>query len=115
MQPYFFPYLGYFQLIAASDILVLHDDVQYIKGGWINRNKILFNSTSRMITLPVQKDAHGLAINARRYVQDHQACRDIINLIKQAYSQAPFFQPVIFLLDEIFTFEDRNVDASTKI
>lgn len=109
MQPYFFPYLGYFQLIAASDVFVLHDDVQYIKGGWVNRNRILLNGESRMITLPVQKDAYGLSINARSYVQDNQAYKDIINLIKQAYSKAPYFQQVLLLLNEILMFEDRNV------
>ncbi len=40
-QPYLFPYLGYLQLIAAVDQFVLHDDVQYIHQGWVNRNRIL--------------------------------------------------------------------------
>jgi len=109
MQPYFFPYIGYFQLIAVSDVFVLHDDVQYIKGGWVNRNRILFNGESRMITLPVQKDAHELPINARRYIADKQARKDIINLIKQAYPRAPFFQLIFSFLIELLMFEDKNV------
>ena len=109
MQPYFFPYIGYFQLIAASDVFVLHDDVQYIKGGWVNRNRILFNGKSRMITFPVQKDAYDLPINARRYVADQQARKDIINLVKQAYVRAPCYRQVFPLLDELLMFEDRNV------
>jgi hypothetical protein len=109
MQPYFFPYLGYFQLIAASDIFVLHDDVQYIKGGWVNRNRILLNGEDRMITYPVQKDAYELPINARSYVDDKQARKDIINLIKQAYAKAPFYQQVFPVLEELLMFEDRNV------
>lgn len=109
MQPYFFPYMGYFQLIAASDVFVLHDDVQYIKGGWVNRNRILLNGESRMITFPVQKDAYELPINARRYVDDQQARKDIINLIKQAYAKAPCYRQVFPLLDELLMFEDRNV------
>ena len=43
MQPYFLPYLGYWQLLAAADQFVLYDEVNYIKGGWINRNRILIN------------------------------------------------------------------------
>ncbi len=43
MQPYFFPYIGYWQLIHAVDRFVIYDDVNYIKGGWINRNRILIN------------------------------------------------------------------------
>lgn len=109
MQPYFFPYIGYFQLIAASDVFVLHDDVQYIKGGWVNRNRILFNGESRMITFPVQKDAYELPINARRYVDDKQARKDIINLLKQAYAKAPSYRQVFPLLDDLLMFEDRNV------
>jgi hypothetical protein len=109
MQPYFFPYMGYFQLIAASDIFVLHDDVQYIKGGWVNRNRILLNGASRMITLPVQKDDYVLPINARCYVDDKQARKYIINLIKQVYAKAPCYAQVFPMLDEILMFEDRNV------
>ena len=109
MQPYFFPYIGYFQLIAASDVFVLHDDVQYIKGGWVNRNRILLNGESRMITLPVQKGAYDLPINARSYVPDSQPYKDIANLIKQAYSKVPFFQQVFPLLNDTLMCADKNV------
>jgi len=109
MQPYFFPYIGYFQLIAASDVFVLHDDVQCIKGGWINRNRILLNGESRMITFPVQKDAYDLPINARSYVDDKQARKDIINLVRQAYARAPCYRQVFAMLEELVMFEDRNI------
>lgn len=109
MQPYFFPYIGYFQLIAASDVFVLHDDVQYIKGGWVNRNRILLNGEDRMITLPVQKGTYDLPINARSYVPDSQPYKDIVNLIKQAYSKAPFFRQVFPLLNDMLMCADKNV------
>lgn len=109
MQPYFFPYLGYFQLIATSDVFVLHDDVQYVKGGWVNRNRILLNGTSRMITFPVQKDSHHLPINARNYVDNRQARKDILNLVKQAYAKAPRYRQVFPLLEELMRFETANV------
>lgn len=109
MQPYFFPYIGYFQLIAASDIFVLHDDVQYIKGGWINRNRVLHRGRSHTITFPVQKSNYNLPINARNYVDDKQACKDIINIIKQAYAKAPFYRQVLPMIEELLAFEDRNV------
>lgn len=109
MQPYFFPYIGYFQLIAASDVFVLHDDVQYIKGGWVNRNRILLDGTDRMITFPVQKDAFDLPINARHYVEDKQARKDIVNLVRQGYAKAPCYREVFPLIQELLMFEDRNV------
>lgn len=55
MQPYLFPYLGYFQLINAVDIFVVYDDVQYIKEGWINRNKIQSNRNPILFTFGVKK------------------------------------------------------------
>lgn len=109
MQPYFFPYLGYFQLIAASDMFVLHDDVQYIKHGWVNRNQILLRGGARMITFPVRKGSHSLPINARQYVSDVQARKDLLNLIRTAYAQAPCFEDVFPLVEQAFTFDDLNV------
>ena len=57
MQPYLFPYIGYFQLISACDKFVIHDDVQYIKAGWFNRNRILKNGDYQFITLPLKGGA----------------------------------------------------------
>jgi hypothetical protein len=109
MQPYFFPYIGYFQLIAASNVFVLHDDVQYITGGWVNRNRILLNGEDRMITFPVQKAASVLPIKARSYVSGNQGLRHIINQVKQAYAKAPGYRHVFPLVEELLNFADRNV------
>jgi len=109
MQPYFFPYIGYFQLISASDVFVLHDDVQYITGGWVNRNRILLNGEDRMITFPVQKAAHFLPINERSYVSGNQGLRHIVNQVKQAYAKAPCYQQVFPLIEELLMYDDRNV------
>lgn len=53
MQPYFFPYIGYFALIKAVDKFVLYDDVAYIKNGWINRNRIKVGNNDNYVTVPV--------------------------------------------------------------
>jgi hypothetical protein len=63
MQPYFFPYLGYWQLIDTVDYFVIFDDVNYIKRGWINKNRILHNGNIESITLPIQKASQ----NSKRY------------------------------------------------
>ena len=55
MQPYIFPYLGYFQLVNAVDDFVFYDDVNFIKQGWINRNNILINNTKTLFTIPIKK------------------------------------------------------------
>ena len=51
MQPYFFPYIGYWQLIKNVDKYVVYDDVNYIKGGWINRNNFLINGQKKLVTI----------------------------------------------------------------
>lgn len=56
MQPYFFPYAGYFRLIAASDLFVIYDDVQHIRRGWVNRNKFTtITGELDWFTLPLKK------------------------------------------------------------
>lgn len=55
MQPYFLPYIGYFQLIAAADVFIIYDNIKYTKKGWINRNRMLVNSTDAIFSLPLKK------------------------------------------------------------
>ena len=63
MQPYFFPYIGYFSLINYVDKLVVFDTAQYIKQGWMNRNRILQpNKAWQYIIVPVKKHKHDTAI-----------------------------------------------------
>jgi hypothetical protein len=110
MQPYWFPYIGYFQLISASDVFVLHDDVQYIKGGWVNRNRILFNGKDRMVTLPVEKGPHDSPINSRCYLDDGGKSRSrMLRLIDEAYAKAPQYRQVRPMIEELLAIADPNV------
>ena len=67
MQPYFFPYIGYFQLINSVDKFIVYDNIQFTKKGWINRNRILQNGKDEYITIPLKKDSDYLNI-----VQKHR-------------------------------------------
>ncbi|NCO32134.1 WbqC family protein [bacterium] len=69
MQPYFFPYIGYFQLINAVDEFIIYDEIEYTKKGWINRNRILVNGKDEYITLPLKKSSDFLNVN-ERYLAD---------------------------------------------
>ena len=109
MQPYFFPYMGYFQLILHSDVFVFHDDVQYIKGGWVNRNRILSDNRLSWITFPVCKASHDRPINERRYVADERTRNRLLRRIAAAYRSAPFFKETYPLVQEIMSFADTNV------
>ena len=65
MQPYIFPYIGYFQLINSVDEFIIYDNIQYTKKGWINRNRILVNEKDQLITLPLKKASDYLNVNNR--------------------------------------------------
>jgi hypothetical protein len=110
MQPYLFPYIGYFQLISACDLFVLHDDVQYIKGGWINRNRILVNGQPKYIILPLRKDDFSKLINERHFtdgVSDEKAL--MLRQIEGAYRKAPFFRNTLELVDRCLACTDSNL------
>jgi len=57
MQPYFLPYIGYWQLINAVDKFVVYDNIEYTKKGWINRNRFLQNGKDELFTIPLKKDS----------------------------------------------------------
>ena len=109
MQPYFFPYIGYFQLMFQSDISVFHDDVQYINGGWVNRNRILRNGLPCWLTLPVRNASSHLAINQRYYRLDPTDVVRVLRRLAGAYQKAPQFAAVFPVVEELMNFDDKNV------
>jgi hypothetical protein len=109
MQPYFLPYVGYFQLIAASDLFVLYDEAQYMKGGWINRNRILLQGQPHWLTVPIAHDSVTAPINARRYRLDAQERRRLNAVLHAAYARAPQAEAALPLLAEALACPDDNV------
>ena len=106
MQPYLFPYIGYFQLINAVDKFVFYDDVQFIKGGWINRNYILEKAGRRLlVTLHLEGASANKKINNIR-VRDNS--RGLIKTIKINYSKAPFFNQVFPLIENVFKYATKK-------
>lgn len=110
MQPYFFPYIGYFQLINAVDEFVLYDNIEYTKKGWINRNRILVNGTDAMISLPLKKDSDYLYVNERFLADTWEVERKkILNRITESYRKAPHFKETFAVLEKCIMNEDRNL------
>lgn len=110
MQPYFFPYVGYFQLMAACDVFVILDDVQYIeKAGWANRNRILVNGKARWITVPVISAPHTNLFNQRRYKLGDQVTAKLLKSVLLAYRRAANFKKTYALIEEILSFPEPNV------
>jgi hypothetical protein len=109
MQPYFFPYVGYFQLIEAVDYFVVFDDVNYIKGGWINKNRILHNGNIESITLPVQKASQNRKINAHLRTNNNKALAKIKKQIQLAYCKAPNFNSIFPIVCKIIDYPEENL------
>lgn len=103
MQPYFFPYLGYFQLLNSVDGFVFYDDVNYIKSGWINRNRLYLSGDVRYITVPLLGASSFEQIHRIR-VQDPERWRaPMLASVQQSYVKAPYFEPVQALLRDVLT------------
>lgn len=109
MQPYFIPYIGYWQLIAAVDRYVIYDDVNYIKGGWINRNRILLDGKPKYFNVQLtgaspNKKINEISVNNNLFVK-----RKALRLIEAAYKKAPFYEEVFPLIRDIIQCEERNL------
>jgi hypothetical protein len=111
MQPYFCAYIGYYQLIHSVDKFVICDNMQYTKGGWFNRNRILDNGTDRMFTIPVKKGGGSFANVNLRYLADN-SIRERTRILKQIqslYKKAPFYSENYPLVRRLFLQENNNL------
>lgn len=116
MQPYFFPYIGYLQLMNCADTFVLYDDVQYIKQGWINRNRILRGDAPVYLTLPVVRGRHKERICEKRLLNTQESLKDAFAKIARHYCSAPQFHKALEFLEPLFspdveTISDFNIRA----
>lgn len=105
MQPYLFPYLGYFQLIWASEAFAFLDDVQYIRRGWINRNFLTIAGRRTLFTLPVARAARETAIMDMRVDGEQYPAfrRKLLASIEQSYGSAPHFKRAFELIESVLT------------
>ena len=108
MQPYFFPYIGYFQLIAAVDAFVVYDNIKYTKKGWINRNRLLRNGEAVMFSIPLQKDSDFLDVRDRHLAAEFDRAK-FLNTIRGAYERAPFFPSTMPLIQEVLGYGETNL------
>lgn len=109
MQPYFFPYIGYWQLLNAVDTYVVYDDVNYIKGGWINRNRILINEKPQFITVPVKKASSNSLINELEINRTTKFPDKQLKTLEINYKKALFFDDVMPILERALKFDSQNL------
>jgi len=109
MQPYFFPYIGYWQLINAVDKFVIYDDVNFIKGGWINRNKILVNGQARYINLQMYKASPNKLINEIEVLGNKVYNKKLLKTIESSYRKAPYYSEVYPIIESIIKQDENNL------
>ena len=110
MQPYWFPYFGYFQLIASADAFVLGDNLQYQNPGWVNRNRFLSAGEPMLYTLPLKKAGHDLAINQRELADDTaQVMEKLLKTTSLNYAKAPYRDDVLALLEPLLRYPEKNL------
>lgn len=110
MQPYFLPYIGYFQLIAAVDRFVIYDNIKYTKKGWINRNRMLRDGTDVMFSLPLKGGSDNLDIVERQLSADFDR-RKLLAQFHGAYRRAPCFSQAFPVVEEILGHDEDNLFA----
>jgi hypothetical protein len=111
MQPYFMPYLGYFQLITAVDRFVIYDDVNYIKRGYINRNAILIDGHAHSFTLPLRKASQNKLIHEIELLDDDGWKGKLLNKIVHAYAKAPFFNDAYPVIEDAIRYPEANLSV----
>jgi len=110
MQPYFFPYIGYFQLINMVDEFILYDDVQFTKKGWFHRNRMLTNGKDEYFTLPLKKDSDFLDVNQRFLAEDFEVQKTkLLRKIEGNYKKSPFFEEFFPVVHDIFNYSNTNL------
>ena len=108
MQPYFLPYIGYYQLISAVDLFIVYDNIKYTKKGWVNRNRMLQNGKDVMFSLPLKSDSDYLDVRARELSTEFNRDK-LLNQFNGAYRRAPYFEQTFPLIEEVVRYENSNL------
>ncbi len=112
MQPYIFPYIGYFQLINAVDKFVVYDNIQFTKKGWINRNRVLVNGRDEYFTIPLKKDSDFLNVDQRKLADTFKTDRvKLLRRINESYRKASEFNAVYPLIESVINNDEENLFA----
>ncbi|PKI25879.1 WbqC family protein [Pseudomonas monteilii] len=115
MQPYLFPYAGYFSLVGQVDKFVFFDDVNFIKAGWINRNRLIISGDVRYFTVPLSGASQNIKINEVKVQPRATWERKLLTSIEHSYSKAPNFRQAFDLVQEVLGVGDfENIGQLAK-
>lgn len=108
MQPYFLPYMGYWQLINYVDEFVVYDNIKYTKKGWINRNRFLQNGKDVMFSLALKSDSDEKEVLNRELAPSFERDK-LIRQLQEAYKKAPYFKENFSIIEEIIKYPENNL------
>ena len=111
MQPYFLPYIGYWQLLNAVDTYVIYDDVNFIKGGWINRNRILIDGRPAYLNVPLLRASCNKRINEIAVDHSGLMLKKHLKTVEMAYKKAPYFSEVFPLVTAVMGSEKKSLSG----
>jgi hypothetical protein len=111
-QPYFAPYIGYFQLINAVDVFVSYDDVNFINRGWINRNKIMVANNEKTFTIPLKNRSQFKKINETMIDWQNKDISKLVKTLQMNYSKAKYKDDVLDIVSKIL---DSKVDTISEL
>jgi hypothetical protein len=115
MQPYLFPYIGYYQLVAAVDQFVFLDDVNFMKRGWVNRNRLLLSGCVKYFTVPLSDVSQFHKISNVRIFQECNWQKKLSESILQSYGKAPYFKVIYPILASVlFEGEPKIAEMAKK-
>lgn len=109
MQPYYFPYIGYWQLINAVDVFVIYDDVNYIKKGWIHRNRVLMNGRSTWLHLNIDHASQNKLINQVEIIVDPVYQDKQLKTLEHCYRKAPYYSQAIQVIEKVIRQTEPNL------
>ena len=109
MQPYFVPYIGYWQLMNAVDKYVVYDDVNYIKGGWINRNRVLSADGFQYFNVQMLGASPNKLINEVLVDHDERIIAKNVRKLENIYGRAPFYLDVMPIMERILKYNAKSI------
>lgn len=114
MQPYIFPYIGYFQLIQQVDRFIFLDDVNFIKKGWINRNRLLISGEVKYFSIPIKSISQNTLISQSFIHDDELWKKKLAKSVEQSYKHAPQFNKVFEILEAVIFSNLENISDLAK-
>ena len=109
MQPYFMPYIGYFQLMKAVDRFVIYDDVAFINRGWVNRNQILVSGRAYLFTIPLREASQNRLIGDIELDNSTPWRAKLLRTVEQSYKKAPQFEAIFGLLERVLNSQSTTI------